>query len=1090
MSAVQQRETPAEIDDVLVLNGDDGCSRKKHKKKNKEERRKRSRSCSTDASSCSTSSKRKRKKKKHHRRSLDEPPSPKVNPIFLWVKEDNAKIVEVRCEDYDRRNRIKLTKTAGGWRAIPHVEIQWQTPGPLKASKTETTSKFGADLTCDVKIEPVRGETPPPTLEMCKTESDVCLSEVESREMPPLEPQTNVSPRRSRNKFVVLDDQIQTSPEAVVESDDQKESSDDVQRPALCSNDVQLVTSGVERNPPVLCGNDLLPVKSGIEEHSTPCNDVVQPVKSGIEQNSSLCCNDVQPVTSEAEQNSPIPCSNDVQPETSSNDEHSITSGIEQNSPVSCSNDEQLEENKTKQKPTPCSNDEQPEANTIKQKPQSCNNDEQLHVTSEIARNPPALCSDDVTRATSEIERSPASRDNPVMGGNEQNLPVSCSNDEQPATKEIDQNPRVACNDAPVEVEKQECGVKCCDESQSNNVDENHNNEFDGDPRSSCMIEPSNFCQDVEAILGAIENSEGRAGNSERPEQKDVDEYDHSALMSELEEMMNERMKHENAAHKDVLDDIYTFVPSPTHEKAQEKSKVKEARPTSKIERVIEAVKAKSACAMMAKNNSDERPKDAPPSQLKTCELESLDLLWRLPEGTTIHHSKLNDDKEPEIASVSPQISPESTTATISLVKPATPIVTTPPTLPSLIPSQPVQEEPLNLGKPRKQSPSLPQLLKKEAPCKVETKPQISLSHLLDADKAPKFAPDASKSTTEPLAQLKEIMSDPDVTVPDPLLVPKERLSALIANPKREIPRLMALTNEVKYPKLDTNLMEVSLAHLQLLLQSSKKEDELKLIQKHADLLQSHLKNDASSLDPATMNALNQMLWFPYISHLDMSRGSNPQDLMGMMNMMYPYNAWGQQSYDYAQQSHLMNFWQDMAQKPGSASVTKGYGDMYKPLVPPSLYTSAPTMGAQMHQTPSYHARPNKRRRSGSGTHATPDFLKTPTDFHKNAPDFLKSPFDVSWALPQTSEAGRLPAPRAPSRSEARPEPAIPSAAAGTPTPSPKLKVRKFDVDPNAVPKLINKNLTPNLPPLTAMARQVPSHYYDSNHLWNPLYGA
>ncbi|KAG8229477.1 hypothetical protein J437_LFUL010358 [Ladona fulva] len=50
-------------------------------------------------------------------------PTPRVNPIFVWAKQDDAAtILEVLCEDYDKRNRIRLTKTANGWRAIPRTE--------------------------------------------------------------------------------------------------------------------------------------------------------------------------------------------------------------------------------------------------------------------------------------------------------------------------------------------------------------------------------------------------------------------------------------------------------------------------------------------------------------------------------------------------------------------------------------------------------------------------------------------------------------------------------------------------------------------------------------------------------------------------------------------------------------------------------------------------------------------------------------------------------------------------------------------------------------------------------------------------------
>lgn len=48
---------------------------------------------------------------------------PQVNPIFLWVRQEDSLIVDVRCEDYDRRNRIRLTKSANGsWRAMPRTE--------------------------------------------------------------------------------------------------------------------------------------------------------------------------------------------------------------------------------------------------------------------------------------------------------------------------------------------------------------------------------------------------------------------------------------------------------------------------------------------------------------------------------------------------------------------------------------------------------------------------------------------------------------------------------------------------------------------------------------------------------------------------------------------------------------------------------------------------------------------------------------------------------------------------------------------------------------------------------------------------------
>ncbi|XP_058465728.1 uncharacterized protein LOC131439119 isoform X2 [Malaya genurostris] len=55
--------------------------------------------------------------------TLEECTVPRLNPIFLFVKQEDTRIVEVRCEDYDRRNRIRITKTSNGlWRSYPRTD--------------------------------------------------------------------------------------------------------------------------------------------------------------------------------------------------------------------------------------------------------------------------------------------------------------------------------------------------------------------------------------------------------------------------------------------------------------------------------------------------------------------------------------------------------------------------------------------------------------------------------------------------------------------------------------------------------------------------------------------------------------------------------------------------------------------------------------------------------------------------------------------------------------------------------------------------------------------------------------------------------
>lgn len=51
------------------------------------------------------------------------PPTPRLRPVFLWARQLDGTVQEVRCEDYDPRNRIRIARTPSGWRVIPRTEI-------------------------------------------------------------------------------------------------------------------------------------------------------------------------------------------------------------------------------------------------------------------------------------------------------------------------------------------------------------------------------------------------------------------------------------------------------------------------------------------------------------------------------------------------------------------------------------------------------------------------------------------------------------------------------------------------------------------------------------------------------------------------------------------------------------------------------------------------------------------------------------------------------------------------------------------------------------------------------------------------------
>lgn len=77
---------------------------------------------------------------------------PKVNPIFLWASQREQRIVEVRCEDYDKRNRIKLTKTAQGWRSIPRTASNMYSAGlGVTTQKTSSANSLNSPGTGEEK---------------------------------------------------------------------------------------------------------------------------------------------------------------------------------------------------------------------------------------------------------------------------------------------------------------------------------------------------------------------------------------------------------------------------------------------------------------------------------------------------------------------------------------------------------------------------------------------------------------------------------------------------------------------------------------------------------------------------------------------------------------------------------------------------------------------------------------------------------------------------------------------------------------------------------------------------------------------------
>lgn len=276
------------------------------------------------------------------------------------------------------------------------------------------------------------------------------------------------------------------------------------------------------------------------------------------------------------------------------------------------------------------------------------------------------------------------------------------------------------------------------------------------------------------------------------------------------------------------------------------------------------------------------------------------------------------------------------------------------------------QKEPLDLGKCRKSaSPTVTcseevknSTEESEPPTKKFKVDDITLKTLLDHEVTKTGETKTTEKTNapetprllellktdsgpDPLTQLRQILYDTNLNVPDPMLVPKERLSQIISNPGREIPRLLKQRPELRLPEAlafphllqDPDILVITLQQLETIilkqnqslnfkdLKSASEKNHEKIVlnkkpEKAPEIKESQPKkkslddsvnkllnsaqdsqpksafNDlASDIDAATTAAFNQMIWLPYLNQLEaMSFGNNPEVMKMLSNSlpMYP----------------------------------------------------------------------------------------------------------------------------------------------------------------------------------------------------------
>ncbi|KRT84899.1 hypothetical protein AMK59_2704, partial [Oryctes borbonicus] len=192
----------------------------------------------------------------------------------------------------------------------------------------------------------------------------------------------------------------------------------------------------------------------------------------------------------------------------------------------------------------------------------------------------------------------------------------------------------------------------------------------------------------------------------------------------------------------------------------------------------------------------------------------------------------------------------------------------------------------------------------------------------------------------DPVAQLTQILSETTINIPDPMLVPKERLSLILSSPGREIPRLLIDRPELRLPQAlafphllqDPDILVITLSQLQTIIHKQSqilplkdlkmsedkpptnekritKSENVKLSNSTAksaenkeerlsnynnkDALRKsgHASELASDIDAATNAAFNQMMWLPYLNQLDNSSFANSNEFLKLLTMLPPYST-------------------------------------------------------------------------------------------------------------------------------------------------------------------------------------------------------
>ncbi|XP_050514953.1 uncharacterized protein LOC126890146 [Diabrotica virgifera virgifera] len=788
-------------------------SRKVRPERHRKSDRRRERHKLTRTRSCSKHSK--------SREINSEPPpvpiNPRVNPIFVWVRQEDTRIVDVKCEDYDKRNRIVLTKTAQGWRAIP------------------------------------RTETLVPTLKEAVKDHHHHHKNKRSRK--------NKVRRRSTGVQVCSDiEQDYEEPEQLEPECDKK------------FDDKQIVSS-----PPWM-SSDNVNIESLLPSHTIKVKRSTSPNHSPKQDSN------VNSDVTDCTQTPTIKCSADKICDVSPLDNLLAVAELEFKQQI-----ESEEWNKTTQ--------DEPTEDTIV----TFNNFAQSDEDKEFMKNLETL--------------------NSLIDSEKSKLDLTQNVDDsiEPKSEECDYNDDDDNNLAMDDIlSRLEQSLRSPENTEANNCDTNTKTK----PR---------------------EDKKEHTDSDNETDLKSVPDYEH--YFEETDPKIEEQKvdtEVENIKQEPEPIEIIDLVESSTNDDEEDET------PTDL------SIKVSEQCTNIQDDVSNaEEPTDLsvpkaclsprPPSQnSETIQSPQPSGIPAVPQSPDIVSTTVNVSNKTKSIFLESLLT--NTTKKLALNSEVT--IT-------------AQMEPLDLGKCRKSaSPTITcseeinsSLSQLEPPAKKIKSVDITLKNLLDAEcqntntekknaeknmstETPKLLELLqTESEVEPLIQLKQLLSDPTIDVPDPILVPKERFSQILLHPGSEIPKLLKERPELRLPQAlayphimqDPNMLVINIHHLESILcnknslqKGNKPSSEVKAQdkqEKQSDKAstetsqatsaatkkkpnestsklsaeaQTKIFNElANDINAATQAAFNQMSWFPYMNQFEAMTLPNNPEFMKMLNSLH-----------------------------------------------------------------------------------------------------------------------------------------------------------------------------------------------------------